>query len=162
AGDKDFWAQKPYAEWTEKDLEKILSNSPWAKTIAISMGGMMSRRGGGGDDPFDRGGTRDTEGGVPVAGGAGGEGGGGGGGMRGGGRGGFGGGDMGAQSMNVVVAWWSLPIRQAMARRVQLRNPEAPKDQVDRMLASDGKNIDFVILRYPGMGAGRQASPDFI
>jgi len=40
----DFWA-KPYTEWNEKDVQKMLTNSPWAKQIAVSMNG-----GGGGGE----------------------------------------------------------------------------------------------------------------
>ena len=31
AGDKDFWKSKPYTEWTEKEVEKMLTDSPWVK-----------------------------------------------------------------------------------------------------------------------------------
>jgi hypothetical protein len=33
------WQSKPYQQWTMKDVQKVLSDSPWAKTIARS-GGM--------------------------------------------------------------------------------------------------------------------------
>lgn len=33
----DFWLSKPYAEWSEKEVLKLLSNSPWAKPIDISV-----------------------------------------------------------------------------------------------------------------------------
>ena len=29
----DPWKEKPYTAWTDKEVEKILSNSPWAKKI---------------------------------------------------------------------------------------------------------------------------------
>ncbi len=45
----DFW-QKPYTEWTDKDLQKMMNNSPWAHTVSVSMGGPIASpdAGGGG------------------------------------------------------------------------------------------------------------------
>ena len=41
----DFWTAKPYTEWSTKDIQKMMSNSPWAHLMPVSMG---SSRGGGG------------------------------------------------------------------------------------------------------------------
>ncbi len=41
----DFWDQKPYNEWTQKECERILADSPWAYPYAItgvSIPGMMN------------------------------------------------------------------------------------------------------------------------
>jgi hypothetical protein len=91
----DFW-QKPYTEWADKDLQKMIANSPWAHTVSVSMGG-------------------------PIAGPDGGDGGGRGGGGRGGGpQGGGGGADApipGIREPEIVARWQSsLPIRQAFVR----------------------------------------------
>lgn len=49
----DPWT-KPPAQWTEKDLERILNDSPWSKKVSITLGGGMpmgadgGRRGGRG------------------------------------------------------------------------------------------------------------------
>jgi hypothetical protein len=59
----DFWLSKPFANWDQKEIQKILTDSPWAKKVSVPLTG---RGGGGGAFP----------------------GGGGGGGGRGGGRGG--------------------------------------------------------------------------
>ena len=32
----DFW-QKPYMEWSDKDVAKMMNNSPWAKSASVSM-----------------------------------------------------------------------------------------------------------------------------
>jgi hypothetical protein len=54
----DFW-QKPYTDWADKDLQKMISDSPWAHNISVSMGGPVmgieaggggGRGGGGGGD----------------------------------------------------------------------------------------------------------------
>jgi hypothetical protein len=93
----DFW-QKPYMEWADKDLPKMMTNSPWAHTVSVSMGGPGGGGGGGGDV-------------VP---------GGGGGGRGGGPQGGGGGADApipGVREPEIVARWQSaMPIRQAFVR----------------------------------------------
>jgi hypothetical protein len=45
----DFWDKKPYTEWREKDCEKLLKKSPWARPYAISrvtVQGVMNTSGG--------------------------------------------------------------------------------------------------------------------
>jgi len=51
----DFWQSKPFTEWSEKDVQKMLRNSPWSKEFSTAlpgggpMGGSTNRnRGGGG------------------------------------------------------------------------------------------------------------------
>lgn len=59
----DPWA-KPPAEWTEKDVQRILTDSPWSKSVSITLGGGMPMGGGG------RGGRRGgggMSGGMPDA-----------------------------------------------------------------------------------------------
>jgi hypothetical protein len=61
AGPKDFWVTKPYTEWTEKEVEKILlKDSPWthvlllnAPTSSVSIGSTSSggSKGGGSEGP---------------------------------------------------------------------------------------------------------------
>ena len=37
----EVWQAKPYTDWTDKDIQKIMSDSPWSKkvSVALSMGG---------------------------------------------------------------------------------------------------------------------------
>jgi hypothetical protein len=59
----NFWEEKPYFEWTEKETEKMLTDSPWGDKTLVgdtmvsggspagmseSGGGRGGRRGGGG------------------------------------------------------------------------------------------------------------------
>src|SRR5262249_52841287 len=37
------WEKKPYAEWSEKDAQKVLNDSPWGKTQVFSTPGEMFR-----------------------------------------------------------------------------------------------------------------------
>lgn len=69
----DPW-QKDFSKWSEKDIQKVLNNSPWAREVAVSMGygsdGGRGRRGRGGDDMNDASaGTSGGMGGAGVGGG---------------------------------------------------------------------------------------------
>lgn len=101
----DFWQKKKYTEWTQKDVEKMMTDSPWSKTFTAYLKGFGGgARGGGGRG----GGGRGSRGGG-GGGGEGGEGGGGGGGEGGGGGGG------GASGTPVRMRWHTaLPVKQAI------------------------------------------------
>jgi hypothetical protein len=114
----DFWTTKPFTDWNEKEVAKILSDSPWAAKVTVSMGfnagpaGIAETAGGGGRGGGGRGGGGGGRGG-PQGDGANsdpGVGGGGGGGDFGGGGGGGG--------VSVGLVWQTaLPIRQAVVKR---------------------------------------------
>ena len=110
----DSWQSKPFTAWTDKDVQKILSNSPWAKVVNVSAGGLMDSafmpgrgRGLGGDDAPPRPGVSDQmPGASPDA------------------PGGnmpsrsLGEEPMAAPSIPLTVVWESaLPVKQALARR---------------------------------------------
>ena len=89
----DFWDEKDFTTWSDKEVEKMLSDSPWSRRVTIAIRGQGDR--GSGD----------------LFGGAGGGGG------RGGGRDSF---DVGGRSsrMRLTVTWRSaLPVKQATVRR---------------------------------------------
>ena len=61
-GAAEFWERKKFSEWTEKEVRKMLNDSPWARPVEIrvdAMGGARAgggggrRRGGGGGGGFD-------------------------------------------------------------------------------------------------------------
>ena len=31
----DFWNAKPYTEWSQKEVETVLTDSPWARKISV-------------------------------------------------------------------------------------------------------------------------------
>jgi hypothetical protein len=110
----DFWASKPYTEWSDKEVQKMANNSPWSHPFDIPMSG-----------PTPTGGTAAGNSGVdpgnapPISeGGGGGRGGGRGGGGGGGGAAAPGGGDGGGgRSVTLVARWQSaMPIKQAFVR----------------------------------------------
>jgi hypothetical protein len=105
----DFWTTKPFTDWNEKEVQKILTASPWSETVTVvagvgGSGGIAESSGKGG----------------------GGRGGGRGGGPQGdsttadpgidGGGGGFGSG--GPTGVSVTLLWQTaLPVKQALIKR---------------------------------------------
>lgn len=118
----DFWTEKDFAQWGEKEVEKVLNNSPWSKSLDIAMGGGRppggggGRRGGMGGPP---GGGGDMLGGVP-----------GGGGSQGGAPGRAP--DMAARPTKRIYLRWvsALPVRQALVRLrfgAEINSPDAQR-----------------------------------
>jgi hypothetical protein len=118
----DAWKKDP-AQWTEQDIDKILTDSPWAKEVKPEVAMQRGRGGGMGRGRMGRGGIGFPGGvGFPGGGYPGGGGGypGGGGGYPGGGR--RGGGDTGQQTppQPIIVRWESArPVELALKRRDQ-------------------------------------------
>jgi hypothetical protein len=128
----EFWNEKPPAEWSEAEIERLTTKSPWAKEVTASfdIAGMQDRRPAGGGGGGKMGGK------------------GGGGGMRGGGGmgpggGGGGGGKGGMREIKTVVRWESAgPMREALKKK-----------------AADDKHyvISVAGLRMPGQQGGDAA-----
>lgn len=127
----DFW-QKPYTEWSDKDAQKMLNNSPWAKSTGIEM---------------DFGG-----GGIPPGPGFGG----GGGGRGGGPQGGAAAGGPSGPTFQVVARWESaLPVRQA-AVRLKFGAEADKNEEARKFLAAEGQDYEIVLAGPSfafGMGA---------
>src|ERR1700740_3149217 len=53
----DFWQTKPFTDWDQKEAQKLLIDSPWARRVSISLatnpqsGGKGGGRGGRGGGP---------------------------------------------------------------------------------------------------------------
>ncbi len=97
----DFWDAKPFTEWSEKEVNKVMGDSPWAKatTSAVDLNRLrdMPMAQGGGDE-------------MPPSAGGGGRAG------R-GGRGGGGGGGVLPPMVELMVRWHSaMTVRQALVR----------------------------------------------
>lgn len=43
----DFWNSKPYPKWSQGDAMRLLTNSPWAKTVTFQTGTLSGGRRGG-------------------------------------------------------------------------------------------------------------------
>jgi hypothetical protein len=121
---KEFWTTRPYTEWTQKDVDKLLKDSPWAKTIPLSEASQAASRSGG------RGGqVGEVE------------------------SGGIGAGPETYRAQpKLVITWYARPIREAVARRIQLNNPSAPKEQIDQLLNRPASSsYDLLIVGWnPG------------
>src|SRR5580704_12792518 len=105
----DFWKTKDSSQWSSEEVNKLLSDSPWAKDINIAPQQSGQRRGNG---TGRRGGGFGFPGGIGYPGG-------------GGGGGGYPGGDDSGnypggrnEPMNITVRWESaLPVQQALTRQ---------------------------------------------
>ncbi len=131
----NFW-QKPYTEWSDKDMAKMMMDSPWAKSASVSMGGP----GGGGPPAMPPGGGGGFGGGAP-------------GGPQGGGGSEFGPGAQGssAPTFDVVARWQSaLPIRQALVRLKF--GAEADKSaEASKLLQEEERPYEIVLSGPMGM-----------
>ena len=112
----EFWEEKDFTTWSPQQIDKMLTDSPWAKKATIVLGSV--REGAGADGGFQSGGA--------------GFGGGGGGRSSDGGGGEF----NGVRRITATVAWISaLPVRQAIARR--RAGVDAPVLPDDKRLPED-------------------------
>jgi hypothetical protein len=105
----DFWQEKAFTDWSAPQIEKMLSDSPWAKKVTIVLGSLREEAPSG----FDGGGAGLGGGGSSRAGadGAGAE-------------------FQGLRRIPVTVVWSSaLPIRQALLRRQAGLDTPIPADQ---------------------------------
>jgi hypothetical protein len=119
----DVWQAKPFTDWNDKDLLKIMTDSPWAKKVSVALpmaggrggpappgvggggGGRGGGRGGGGPQ-----GTKDSGGGDPGISGDAGLGGG-------GGDVGGGGGGGGVPETQLIVRWrTAMTVNEALAK----------------------------------------------
>ena len=56
----EVWEAKPFLQWTDKEAEKVMTDSPWAVTIGVALppplpresGAPNAQGGGRGDDGF--------------------------------------------------------------------------------------------------------------
>ena len=138
----DFWLKAKFTEWSDKDCQKMLKDSPWARPVEVRYGG------GGGGGGGRRGGGGGGGGGDDLGGMSGG--GGGGGGRRGGGGGG--GGDTmmeSTPSQTVVVRWHTaMPVRQAVAKLRFGKEATASPDAA-KMLQPEQKRYVIGMIGIP-------------
>jgi hypothetical protein len=107
----DFWESKPFLEWSDKEAETLLTDSPWAALIAVPL---------------------PNRGPVPTAdSGAGGRGG--------GGRGGAEGFGPGPQRVRLTISWRSArPLKEAIARQQVGKGGTITPDQQAALDHDDG------------------------
>ncbi len=129
----DFWEDKEFTQWSEKDVKKMMTNSPWAKqvNVALSMGARGGRVVGGA--PGRRGG-RDSGGGRP-------------------GRGG--GGIARRPAVRLTISWRSaLPVKQALVKARMGDSTEMPAGAQQYLNQQDEFYI-LAVAGFPAQMAGR-------
>jgi hypothetical protein len=128
----EFWAIKPFLEWSDREAERMLNDSPWTGLVAVAL---PNRR------P------------VPTDDGGGGRGGGG----RGGGEQGFG---PAPARVRITISWRSaLPLKQALVRQqVGQRGTVPPEAQTFLDTADEHYVIGLQGLppQYSTPGRGRE------
>jgi uncharacterized protein (DUF924 family) len=151
----DFWVAKPYTEWSEKETGKMITDSPWAKRVSISMG-MMPQMGGGAGRRGGRGGgfgggvpsTADASGGAnPGA----------------GGPGGFDStandSQLAAPTIDFNIRWQTAaPVKQALMK-MKYGAETAGSEEAKQFLAQEEKSYVVVLSGLPRMAFGR-GGPD--
>jgi hypothetical protein len=64
----DFWQSKPFTSWSDKDIQRMLTNSPWSREVSIGPAQAAGRDILGADGPSPR--TPNTQVSSPEIGGA--------------------------------------------------------------------------------------------
>jgi hypothetical protein len=141
----DFWQSKPFTDWNDKDVQKMLQSSPWSKPFSVALAGggngsTAGRRAGGGNS----GSSNPT---APMSGPAG----------TGdqGGLGRYKGGDPGAEggasgvpTVNLTVRWQSaMPVREAIVK-AKYGNEAGTSAEAKKALE---EKVDHYILSVGGL-----------
>ena len=144
----DPWKSKPYQQWDEKDVQKVLSDSPWAKMVQVDANWQKGAQGGA-PSALPQG---SSAGSAPSGGGRGGMGGGGGSAPSGGGGMGGGGGDVGTPQAQFAVRWASSrSIREAFSRSAVLSG-KMKQDEAEKQLAQPADTYQVLL-------SGQQMTP---
>lgn len=118
-----FWESKPFAAWSDKEVQQVLTDSPWSRRVQVVMNtlgpaGDIDARGGG---DGDGGGGRGGRGGFPTA----------------------------APQLKLLVSWRSaLPMKQAFVR-VQSGPSGAVSAEQQQLLDRDEPQYVVEILGLP-------------
>lgn len=124
----DFWQEKDFTAWTVPQVEKMLTDSPWARKVTVVIGSL--REGAldsfqGGDAGLGGGGGRNREDGTQV---------------------------QGVRRVTVTVAWISgLPARQALVRLQSGLGAPIPPD-LQRELSQDENLYRLAVVGLPVRG----------
>jgi hypothetical protein len=112
----DFWDSKPFAEWSDKDLQRMLTDSPWSHQVSVVL--PRPPREAGDLNPGGRGGDESGRGGFPAP----------------------------APQLKVDVQWRSAqPMRQAMALRQFGTVEKIPADLRDTLEQDDSVYVVIVL-----------------
>ena len=131
-----FWDKTPYTQWSEKQLQKVLSNSPWAKKIKVSMTGQPGKRSGSGRYPGRSGyGAQNVSGSLPRGEEVGSR--------TAGGGGGRGAGSRPSREIILLVRWESsLPLKQARLMNSPMARDASPQ-KIEKYL--NRKDSNYIV-----------------
>jgi hypothetical protein len=145
----DFWETKPFPEWNDKELQRMMTNSPWSKQISAPMDSPEAarRRAQARNEPLTSGLPDPSNGPDPTAPG----------GTR-GGRGAIGGGNMDNPTaapsiplLSISIRWISaLPIKQAQMR-AKYGKEAATSPEAQKFLEQQPKLYILAIAGIPGL-----------
>jgi hypothetical protein len=144
---EDFWVKKEYTQWTEEEVKKVMTNSPWAKDVTVSAPA-------GALGPGQRGPQNSN---IDVESGAGG-------GRGRGGRGARGGDDAGGGGpadvlLSLNMSWRSaLPLRKAIVKSRLGGSTEVPSE-AQQMLAKEQEEYVVVVSGVPARIARQIQDP---
>ena len=130
----DFWQTKPYTEWSEKEAQRIETNSPWSKQVPVSLGGEGGGGGGSGKNGRKTGGISeiDGSGGQRFCG-------------KNGGIQEVGGGAGVGASLTITISWrTALVVRQAVAK--EKFGTEAANSADAKKLIDEGQNSYAIMI----------------
>jgi hypothetical protein len=149
---EDFWVKKEYMQWTDEELKKLMTNSPWAKDVTISappaaVGGGVPQRAAGQANGTD----------VESTGGGGG---------RGRGRGGGAANNDGGGPADVLItlnlSWRSaLPMRKATVRS-RLGEAAAVPPEAQQLITKDQEDYVIVVTGMPTRMARTVQNPELL
>lgn len=140
----DFWKEKEFTQWTEKEVRKMLTSSPWARTVEVPLGipsggpgeggGRMRTPGGGGGmggGGFEEGaGAPRSMGGEGVAG-------------------------QPLPTVSVQLRWVSaLPVKQAIAR-IRFGEEAATGAEARQLLEREETYYLLAVTGLPGRWVGQ-------
>jgi hypothetical protein len=147
---EDFWVKKEYMQWSDEEVKKILTDSPWAKDITVSAPMAALGRGGPRASVSDSDDAENSGGGGRR--GRGGRGGGGGFGADGGGAG-------REALLTLTISWRSAqPLRKAIVRS-RLGTGAAVPPEAEQLIRNDEQNYVIVVTGVPAGMAGTLQNP---
>jgi hypothetical protein len=145
----DFWDKKKFPEWSAKDAQKMLKESPWARPVELSGGGGVGSGGRGGGRGRGGGPSAGGPGAIPDSS------------VGGGGSDGTESGSLcssGPTGITATIRWQtSLPIRQALAK-LKYGDEAGTSPEAAKMLAPSERFYIISISGVPPRVPGNEAT----
>ena len=118
-GAADFWQDKKFTEWNERQVRRVLEDSPWARSVTVPDDGGRSRRGSRAIGPAKAGKTSPTA--PPEA----------------------------PPVVNAILRWHTaLPVKQAVAR-MRFGDAAETSPEAARILGREEKNYVLGVTNLP-------------